>query len=321
MKKHQLVTLFNLSVVYIVWGSTFYAIKLALEGGLTPSFLIGLRFLFAGSVLYILSRVTEQTAPSRTDWNHAATQSFLLLVCGVGLTAWSQTWLSSGLAALLVATSPIWVTLFDREQKLTLRKWLGLVLGLTGVGLLAGSSLSLEGSGIIWGFLGCTFAAFTWAIGSLRARHLSSTVSAFTRAAMQMICAGITLLLIALFQGEGLAIGQISNEAWWSLTYLSAFGSLLAFSAYTWLTANASAALVSTHAYVNPVVAVLLGAAFGGEILTPQMGVAAATAMLGVVILMAPERPNTAAVPALSLLPATRGHLHSSPPSAARQVS
>jgi drug/metabolite transporter (DMT)-like permease len=190
--------------------------------------------------------------------------------------------------------------MMDREQKLTARKWLGLILGLIGVGWLVGASLSFDSQGFLWGCLGCLASALAWAVGSLRARGASPHVSPVSRAAMQMVCAGSMLLAMSLYSQEQSGLAEVTNSAWWSLTYLTLFGSLVAYSAYTWLVANVSAAVVATHAYVNPVVAVLLGSLLGGEVLTPETGLAAAVAMLGVVVLMLPERP--ALVPALALV-------------------
>jgi drug/metabolite transporter (DMT)-like permease len=289
MRKHQLLTLLCLSIVYIVWGSTFFGVKMALQGGLSPFFMIGLRFFLAGAALYGLSRWRGQAAASVSDWREAALLGFLLLVCGAGLVAWSEQWVSSSLAALLVATSPLWVTLMDREQRLTRRKWLGLLLGLAGVGSLVGASMSFDGPGFLWGCLGCLASAVAWAIGSLRARRPAAALQALPRAGMQMICAGLMLLAAAFLLEDLSALKAVGAHAWMALGYLTLFGSLVAFSAYTWLVGNASAAMVSTHAYVNPVVAVLLGSLLGGETLAGQTVLAATVAMLGVVLLMLPE--------------------------------
>lgn len=301
--KRRILTLLALGIVYVVWGSTFYGVKLALQGGLRPFFLIGLRFLTAGCALYGLARWRGAPAAARQDWMESALLGFLLLVCGTGLVAWSVQWISSSLAALLVATSPVWVTLLDREQKLTPRKWLGLLLGLLGVGWLVGASLSFGSATILLGSMGCLASALAWAVGSLRARSAGAHVSPVTRAAMQMIWAGAMLLVLSLGLEEWSTLGLVSEQAWWAFTYLTLFGSLVAYSAYTWLVANVSATVVATHAYVNPVVAVLLGALLGDEAVSAQTGLAATVALLGVVVLMMPARP-LATRPALALVSA-----------------
>jgi drug/metabolite transporter (DMT)-like permease len=179
----------------------------------------------------------------------------------------------------------------DREQKLTARKWLGLILGLIGVGWLVGASLSFDSVGFVWGCLACLASALAWAVGSLRARNSSDAVPPISRAGMQMVCAGFMLLGWSLLSQEQSGLEMVTGQAWWALAYLTLFGSLVAFSAYSWLVSNVPAGMVATHAYVNPVVAVLLGSFLGGEILTPETGLAAGVAMLGVIILMLPERP------------------------------
>ena len=290
MKNFKLVALLHLMIVYVVWGSTFYGVKLALEGGLTPFYMIGLRYLVAGAALYLLARVGGLRPASSREWKESAILSFFLLVCGAGLVAWSQRYISSSLAALLVATSPVWVTLLDPDQKLTARRWLGLVLGLAGVGSLVGASLNLDGEGFLWGCLGCLASGVAWAFGSLRARRNTREIPPMAGAGMQMICAGLVLLLMGLFSGHQLPLDVITSKAWTAWLYLTLVGSLLAYSSYTWLVTNTSAALASTHAYVNPVVAVLLGSVLGGENVTVATALSAAVALSGVVILMLPER-------------------------------
>jgi drug/metabolite transporter (DMT)-like permease len=290
MRKHQLLTVLALGIVYVVWGSTFYGVKLALEGGLMPFFMIGLRFLLAGAALYAVSRLRGGRRASPSDWLESAFLSFLMLVCGTGLVAWAVQWIPSSLAALLVATSPVWVTLLDPEQKLTSRKWLGLLLGLLGVGWLVGASLQTDGEGFLWGCVGCLASALAWAVGSLRGRRSAGRVCPITQAGMQMICGGSILLAVSWWNHEQAGLGSVTGGAWAAFLYLTLFGSLVAYSAYTWLVNNVPPGVVATHGYVNPVVAVLLGALLGGEVLTPQTGLAAGVTMLGVVVLMLPEQ-------------------------------
>lgn len=297
MKNFKLLALLNLLVVYVVWGSTFFGIKLALEGGLAPFLLIGLRYLVAGSMLYIAVRSSGRRPATAAEWKESAILSFLLLVCGAGLVAWSQRFISSSLAALLVATSPLWVTLLDPEQKLNARKWLGLAVGLSGVGSLVGASLKFDNQGFLLGCLGCLASALAWAFGSLRARRTVRDISPVAQASMQMICAGISLMLLALLTGDGMSLQVVSLKAWFAWLYLTLFGSLLAYSSYTWLVSNTTPALVSTHAYVNPVVAMLLGALLGGEQLTPASVAAAIVALTGVLIfMMGDPKPRPAAI-------------------------
>ncbi len=305
MRRHQLLTVLAMSIVYVVWGSTFYGVKVAVEGGLQPFLLIGLRFLLAGSVLCAVAGRGSGRVPRAADWAQTGLLAFMLLVCGTGLVAWSVQWISSSLAALLVATSPVWVTILDPTQKLTARKWLGLLLGLGGVGLLVGASLSFDSPGMIWGCLGCLASAFAWAFGSLRAKAADRTITPITRAGMQMIWGGFMLVALAVYLGEHRNLHLVSGPAWSALAYLTVFGSIVSYSAYSWLVANVPAGMVATHAYVNPVVAVVLGSWLGGEVLSPQAGLAAVIALSGVVILMLPE-PKVEA-PALALVASSQG--------------
>lgn len=302
MNRQKLMIVLSMSTVYIVWGSTFYGLKVGLEGGLPPLSLVGVRFLLAGAVLYGLTSLSRRrrvvdspqagrsTVPGATwlEWKEAGLLGFLLLVCGPGLVGWSQQWVSSSMAALLVATSPVWVTLLDRDQKLDGRKWVGLILGLVGVGALVGASFDMDRPGFLWGCAGCLLSAMAWAVGSLRARRARPETPKSLKAGMQMMAAGVMLLLGAWIKGETFVVSNVRFEAWLALAYLTLLGSVVAFSAYVWLVGNVSASVVSTHAYVNPVIAVLLGSLFGGETLTAGTGLAAAIALTGVVVLMLP---------------------------------
>lgn len=290
MTKQKLTAALALSVVYIVWGSTYFGNKVGIEGGLPPLLMIGLRYLAAGLIFFALARSKGARVIPPAEWREATLLGFLLLVCGGGLVGWSQQWISSSLAALLIATSPVWVIMLDREQAMTAQKWLGLGMGLLGVGWLVGASFTFDSAGFLWGCGACLLAALSWAAGSLRARKAPVGMSPTLRAGMQMISAGVVLILGATLSGERLVVGAITGKAWIALVLLTLFGSLT-FGVYIWCMTNLSASVVSTHAYVNPVIAVLLGGLFGGEQLTLQTGMAACVAMIGVVILMLPNRP------------------------------
>lgn len=289
MNRQQTITILALGVVYVVWGSTFYGVKLALEGGFPPFLLVAFRFLLAGLALYGFSRWRGEPAATWGDWWSAAWLSCLLLVAGTGLVAWSVQWIPSSLAALLVATSPVWVTLLDREQPLTAKKVVGLLLGLVGVGWLVGASLHFADLAALWGGLACLASALAWAVGSLCSRRHRTRLSPVTMAGLQMIWAGLVLLAVSRASGEIFRGSEIELSAWGWLVYLTLFGSLLAYSAYLWLVAHVNVTVVLTHAYVNPVVAVVLGSQLGGERLAAPTWWAAAVVLLGVVVLMLPE--------------------------------
>jgi drug/metabolite transporter (DMT)-like permease len=287
MKKHFFVVM-ALLTVYLVWGSTFFGIRVGLEGGFPPLLLIGTRFLIAGSLLYAWARWRGENRSSWEDWREGAVLGFLLLVCGPGLVAWSEQWLSSSLAALIVSTSPVWVTVLDGKESFTRTRLMGVGLGLFGVAWLVGASMTLDGSQALLGVAGCLASALAWAVGSLRAHRRPQRRGWLFTSGVQMLFAGGTLCLMGLVGGERLAVTAVEQQAWMALGYLTVFGSVLAFGAYTWLLNNTTPATLSTHAYVNPVVAVFLGISLGGESISRQAGFGALLALVGVLVLVLP---------------------------------
>lgn len=288
--KKQIFVLVAMLTVYVVWGSTFLGIRVGLEGGFPPLLLIGFRFLIAGGLLYGFARWNGEARAGWHSWQEAAVLGFLLLVCGPGLVAWSEKWITSSLAALLVATSPVWVTLLDGDERLTPTRWTGLLLGLAGVGYLVGSSVNTSGDNVLLGCAACLASALAWAVGSLRARRQVSEHSWLFLSGQQMLAAGGILTFLALLGGEQFALTGLETRAWLALGYLTIFGSLLAFSAYTWLAKEVSPVALSSHAYVNPIVAVFLGVFIGGEALSPNLGTGALMGLAGVALLLMPNR-------------------------------
>ena len=286
--KKQIYVIAALFTVYLVWGSTFFGIRMGLEGGFPPLLLIGTRFLMAGALLYGLALWRGENRGDWRDWRENALLGFLLLVCGPGLVAWSEQWLSSSLAALLVATSPVWVTLLDGKEAFSKSRWVGLLLGLFGVAWLACSSLLASQSGMLLGVAGCLASALAWAVGSLRAHRRPQERSWLFTSGLQMLVAGLGLSTLGLIIGERLSVTTIEQQGWLALGYLTVFGSVVAFGAYTWLLSNSSPATLSTHAYVNPVVAVFLGLWLGGESLTQEAAVGGVLALVGVLLLVMP---------------------------------
>ena len=288
--KKQILVITALFTVYLVWGSTFFGIRVGLDGGFPPLLLIGTRFLLAGSLLYALARWSGEARGRWEDWRESALLGFLLLVCGPGLVAWSEQWLSSSLAALLVSTSPVWVTLLDGKETFTPHRWLGVLLGLLGVAWLVGASMTLSGHNVLLGVAGCLVSALAWAVGSLRAHRRPQRRGWLFLSGQQMLFAGGFLSLLGAVWGERLALTGLEQQAWLALGYLTIFGSVVAFGAYTWLLNNTSPETLSTHAYVNPVVAVFLGMFLGGESISEQDGVGAVLALFGVLLLVMPSR-------------------------------
>ena len=270
------------AAVYLIWGSTYLAIRIAIET-IPPFTMAAARFLLAGALLYPWARwFGRGPAPTREHWRNTALIGALLLLAGNGAVVWAEQWVPSGLAALLVAMLPLWMVLVDwlwgsgrRPGPLLIA---GLAWGLLGVALLASSDGF--GSGHPMGFVGglvVMAGGFSWAFGSIRARTLALPSRMPVNTAMQMLWGGAFLLLLGAATGELARIdpAAISLRSVLATLYLTVFGSLIAFSAFLWLNTVESPARVSTYAYVNPVVALFLGWAFAGEPLGGRTALAA----------------------------------------------
>jgi drug/metabolite transporter (DMT)-like permease len=247
-----------LLLVYVVWGSTYLAIRFALEGGIPPlSMVSGLRFVVAGSLLYAALRWRGVAAPTRAQWGALTVLGALLLLCGNGMVVLAERQVSSGLAAV-----PLWMALFGalRGQHASRGEWLGIVVGFAGVVWLnAGSSLSASPKGLVL----LLIAPIGWALGSVWSRGRDLPMP-FMAAAGQMLCGGVLLVATGLLSGERTHAWP-TPHALMAVAYLCVFGSIVAFTAYVWLLQNVRPVLAGSHAYVNPVIAVALGSWLGGE--------------------------------------------------------
>ena len=280
------------AAVYIIWGSTYLAIRFAVET-LPPLLMAGVRFLIAGAILLLWSRLRERLgAPTRRDWITGLVSGALLLLGGNGAVVWAEQRVPSGMAALLVAIVPLWMVLLDwlrpggrRPASLV---FVGLGLGLAGLGLLVGPD-ALHGDGTIdvVGALVLILGSLSWAVGSLYIQRAPRPSSLSTGSGSQMLAGGCCLLAAALVSGEAaqLDLTQASTRSLLGFAYLVTFGSLIGFTAYAYLLAHTTAAKAATYAYVNPVVAVLLGWAFAKEPVTSRTLVAAAVILGGVAII------------------------------------
>lgn len=251
-----------LTAVYLIWGSTYLAIRFALEGGFPPFLLGGARFLLAGSVMYAVLRWRGDAAPTAAQWRNTAVMGVLLLLLGNGMVNVAEQTVSSGMAAVAVASAPLWMALFAlfRGERPTRLEWVGLAIGFVGViGLNAGSSLRATPLGM----MALLVATVSWSFGSIwsRGRDLPSP---FMTAAAQMLCGGLAMLLLGVTLGERLP-PQPSAKAMGAFVYLVILGSIIGFSAYVWLLRNVRPALAGSYAYVNPAIAVLLGALMAHE--------------------------------------------------------
>ena len=289
------------AIVYLVWGSTYLAIRFAIQT-LPPFSMAAMRFLVAGGALYAFARLFGgAAAPTRAEWRTTAIVGVLLLVFGNGLVVWAELSVPSGMAALIVGVVPCCTVLVDwlrpNGTRPGARVVMGLVLGLAGLFVLIGPDLIMGGGRPNYvGVAALVLASFTWAVGSIYSRHAPMPRSPVLATAMEMLTASVGLAVLALLHGDFTAragaapISLVSIAGW---LYLVVFGSIIAFTAYVWLLQVSTPARVSTYAYVNPVVAVLLGFAIAGEPLTTRMMVAAAVIVSGVVLITV--APKTAA--------------------------
>lgn len=278
------------AAVYVIWGSTYLGIRFAIET-IPPFLMAGTRFLIAGAMLYGWARMGGAPRPRRVHWRSAAIIGALLLLGGNGGVTWGEQHIASGLAALLVATVPIWIAALDWLRPGGTRPdapvIAGLLLGFAGIVLLVGpGNLAGGGGSSLLGSLVVVGAAFTWALGSLYSKRAPLPGDALQGIGMEMLMGGALLWVAGTLTGEWgqLNLGAISLRSGLALAYLTLFGSLVGFTAYVWLLRTVPPAQAATYAYVNPVVAVFLGWALAGEALTPLTLAAAAIIIAGVVI-------------------------------------
>jgi drug/metabolite transporter (DMT)-like permease len=274
---------------YFVWGSTFLAIRFAVQT-LPPLLTMGTRHLVAGGLLFAWLRVRGHVRPEPRLWRPAFFAGACCFLGCHGLLAWAEMRIDSGLAALLSSTLPIWMVLlaplYGQESELNRRVLSGIALGLAGVAVLMPMDFTgHQPEGLR--ALAVVAAEMLWAVGAIYSRGVKSKTPATTFAAMQMVCGGVLLWTVGLALGEG---GRLHPEAFTvravlSLAFLIVFGSLVAFTAYVWLLQVSSPAIVSTHSYVNPLVAVALGWAFAGESVTWRTAFGTAVILASVALL------------------------------------
>ncbi|WP_423927373.1 drug/metabolite exporter YedA [Dokdonella sp.] len=270
-----------LLAVYIIWGSTYFAIRVALESW--PPFLLGaVRFLIAGTLLYAWLRLRGSAPPTRHQWFNAAVTGTLLLGVGNGLVCFAEQTVASGLAAIAVASMPLFAAAFgamyrDWPSRL---EWLGLAIGFAGV-ILLNMGAGMTGAPI--GAIALIVAATAWAFGSVWSRRRDMPPASMNTAA-QMISGGTALSVVAILMGERLPHDP-TTPALLAMLYLIVFGSLIAFTAYLYLLRNVRAVLATSYAYVNPPVAVLLGVLFIGEVVRGSDLIAMAVILVGVAMI------------------------------------
>lgn len=264
-------TLLAFAIIYFVWGSTFLAIRVGVRG-VPPFLLAAVRFLAAGLVLYGWMIARGERSPTPRQWASAFLLAFLIFVCDYGLLFWAEQRVPSGPAAVMMATIPVFMALseiiFLRTQKLTIRLALALLIGIAGVAVLVSRSLNLGDAPIdSTGAIALLIASVSWSIASAFTRILPLPSSKVMSSGAQMLAGGLLLTLAAVALGEfrDFHPAAVSPKAWLALMYLIIPGSIIGFTAYTWLIHHESPTKVGTYAYVNPVVAVVIGYFLGGE--------------------------------------------------------
>jgi drug/metabolite transporter (DMT)-like permease len=293
-----------LLAVYILWGGTYLAMKVAIET-LPPFTMAGIRFLIAGAIMYIWQVARGVEKPQIRHWKNAAVVGGTMLLGGNGSIVWAEQFVSSGIAAIIFATVPFWVMLLSwlwqggkRPNGMVLG---GLILGLIGIFLLVNNSVDeLSNTSSQWaGYIALVVATLFWAGGTLYSRVAKLPSAIFMSIALQMLTGGLLCLLFGVITGEWIHFdfALVSMRSAFALGYLILFGSIIGFSAYIWLLKVADPTLVTTNTYVNPVVAVILGWMLAGEQMSSHDALAALLIVLSVIIVNKGSNRKTMAPP------------------------
>lgn len=279
------------AAVYLIWGSTYLAIRFAIET-MPPLGMASVRFLIAGSLMLAWSRSLGIPLPTGRQWRDGAVAGTLLLAGGNGAVVVAEQWVPSGLVALIVATVPLWLValdaVFGSRARPSARTTVGLVAGFVGVGVLAGSpGVGAGGAGEVFGMILVLCGSLAWAAGSLFSRYMTNPPRPRMLVAIQMLSGGSVLGVMAILAGEasGFSVSDVSGRSWLAFVYLILAGAIVGYVAYIWLLTVVPPSRVGTYAYVNPVVALFLGWAFAAEPLTFRSMVAAAIILASVVVI------------------------------------
>ena len=281
-KNQTLLVALALFCTYFIWGSTYLAIKFGIES-FPPFLMAGVRFAVAGALLYMVMRALGSPNPTLVQWRGAAIIGVLLPAFGNGTVCFVQQTISSSVAALSIATAPIWMAIFSSlwGHKITRQEWLGIAIGFVGIVLLnVGGSFKGE----VTSALLLMFAAASWSFGSVWSKHLPMP-QGLMGAASQMLCGGLALLLFSAFQHEAWP-QHISQKSWWAMAFLVILGSLAAYSAYQYLLKTVRPLVASSNTFVNPVVAFVAGVWLANETVTRTEYVALAVILMGVFLIL-----------------------------------
>jgi drug/metabolite transporter (DMT)-like permease len=291
------------AIIYFVWGSTFLAIRVGVRE-VPPFLLAGLRFLIAGLVLFAWMRAKGTVSPTAREWFSATLLAVLIFVLDYGLLFWAERRVPSGIAAVMMATIPVFMALseilFLKTQRLTPRLGVALLIGIGGVLVLVSRSISFGDSPIdTIGAIALIVAAIGWSVGSALTRKLPLPSSKAMSSGAQMFAGGVLLMITSAALGEfrGFRVQAVSLKAWLALAYLIVAGSIIAFTAYVWLIHHESPTKVGTYAYVNPVVAVLLGYFLGGEGLSLRTIVGTMLVLVSVVAITTTPKKQVSTLP------------------------
>jgi drug/metabolite transporter (DMT)-like permease len=259
-----------LIAVYICWGSTYLAIRFAVET-IPPFLMAGFRFLVAGFILYAWRRLSGDAAPARIEWRSTAIIGMFLLLGGNGSVVWAEQKVASGVTSLVLASTPLFMVIMDallpRGKRPSLLTVIGVLLGFSGIALLVIRPEPESGGLDPWGVAALILASFLWSVGSLYARDARLPSSPLLGTGMEMLAGGAGLVILGTLTGEWSSLNpsRIALHSLWGVAYLIVFGSLVGFAAYTWLLRAAPISLVSTYAFVNPLIAIFIGYSLGNE--------------------------------------------------------
>jgi drug/metabolite transporter (DMT)-like permease len=294
-------TLLAFAIIYFVWGSTFLAIRVGVRE-VPPFLLAALRFLIAGMVLFVWTMARRERMPTAPQWASATLIALLIFVGDYGLLFCAEQRVPSGVAAVMLATIPAFMALAEilllRTQRLTARLSLALLIGLCGVAVLVSSGLNLGSAPIgAAGAITLLVAAVNWSLASALSRKLPMPEVKTVSSAAQMLMGGVLLAVVsaALREPNRFHPAQVSSRAWLSLAYLTVAGSIVGFTAYVWLLHHQPPTRVGTYAYVNPVVAVIVGYFFGGEALGLRTALGTLLVLASVIVIVSPKRAQPAA--------------------------
>ena len=297
-RKRLLQLILAFAAVYIIWGTTYLGIRVAVQT-IPPFLMAGIRFTTAGLIIFIFLRLRGRPIPQRRHWLPAIIVGTLLLAGGSGMLSWAEKEVPSGIAALVVATVPLWFALFDwlffHHQRPGKRVIAGLLIGFIGIILLIGPEQFIGPARFSWlSLLLLILSPIIWSAGSLYSRQADLPPDTFMSTALQMLAAGVVMFGTGLLTGEvsQVDMATIAPASILSLLYLIFFGSIIAYSAYVWLIKNVQATKVATYAYVNPVIAVFLGWFILDEKITPLMIAAVVIILLAVILITGKSKDN-----------------------------